>query len=304
MNVAPALPSEPSADAFRLQYLMPAPELRPYVSAYNFFTSHAAPEAPFTELFWPRWANVHLTLAGDWEAAIGPGDYAPVPPTALFGVTSHPTRIRSVGTVTVVGFGITPLGWARLLGRPASAFVEQVVPFDRVVGDEAEALRACIAAAPETAWAGLLDDFVRARLAVMPDVTPAVATVHRLLLDCESGAVDDMAAGLGITTRQLTRLSARMFGLPPKLLLRRTRFLRALALMALQRQRQSIALEIGEVYHDHSHFIRDCRRFLGMTPSAFFAHPHPLLEASMKLRQAVVGAPMQALHTPDRALEA
>lgn len=49
-------------------------------------------------------------------------------------------------------------------------------------------------------------------------------------------------------------------------------------------------------YYDHSHFLRDCRLFLGMPLRDFARLPKPMAEISMRLRAQVLGAPTQALH--------
>ena len=48
-------------------------------------------------------------------------------------------------------------------------------------------------------------------------------------------------------------------------------------------------------YVDQAHFIRDFRRFMDATPSAYAAAPHPVLWAAAEARTAVAGKPMQVL---------
>ena len=54
-------------------------------------------------------------------------------------------------------------------------------------------------------------------------------------------------------------------------------------------------------YHDQAQFIRDFRRFMGMTPGAYAVLPHPILSAAAHARNAALGAAVQALHPPKRS---
>ncbi|MGE3692212.1 MAG: hypothetical protein AB7F98_12630 [Novosphingobium sp.] len=74
----------------------------------------------------------------------------------------------------------------------------------------------------------------------------------------------------GIGQRQLAGLCDRNFGFTPNLLLRRARFLRSFAAIEQLPWGQWTGA-IDPAYFDQSHFIRDCHRFLGTTPSRFLA---------------------------------
>ena len=94
----------------------------------------------------------------------------------------------------------------------------------------------------------------------------------------------------------LLRLTKRYFGFPPKVLMRRARFLRALTAMLLSPREEAAAVPRG--YHDASHFIRDGHHFLGTTPRRFAANEMPYLRAALRARALVTAAPTPSL---DRA---
>jgi hypothetical protein len=48
-------------------------------------------------------------------------------------------------------------------------------------------------------------------------------------------------------------------------------------------------------YHDASHFNRDGRRFLGMTPRRFLTLPTPYTVAALRARRLVIGAGLPML---------
>jgi AraC-like DNA-binding protein len=109
------------------------------------------------------------------------------------------------------------------------------------------------------------------------------------LRDPEIADVAMLVESLGMGRRTLERLCSRYFGFPPKMLLRRQRFLRSLARFMLEsRDNWSRALDVQ--YFDHAHFVRDFRSFMGMTPTEYAATPHPVIDRIMAQRMADQGA--------------
>ena len=53
-------------------------------------------------------------------------------------------------------------------------------------------------------------------------------------------------------------------------------------------------------YHDQAHFVRDFRRFMGMSPSAYAKLDKPLLIAAARARMEIAGEAVQGLHEPVR----
>ena len=115
------------------------------------------------------------------------------------------------------------------------------------------------------------------------------------LLDPELVSVAQLAEQMGMNVRALERLSRRAFGFPPKLLLRRQRFLRSLARFMIDPSLGWLgALDCH--YHDQSHFVRDFRRFMGMNTSAYAKADKPILVAAARGRMAIAGEAVQGLH--------
>ena len=124
-----------------------------------------------------------------------------------------------------------------------------------------------------------------------------IRAAHSALTDEAVAAVTELAERLGISSRSLERLSLRAFGFSPKLLLRRQRFLRSLAQFMLDPSLTWIKT-LDFHYVDQAHFVRDFRRFMGMTPRRYGTLDHPLMRAAAHGRTAAAGAAVQALHRP------
>jgi methylphosphotriester-DNA--protein-cysteine methyltransferase len=121
--------------------------------------------------------------------------------------------------------------------------------------------------------------------------------LHTALLDSDATSVAEIAERLQMNGMQLERLSKRVFGFPPKLLIRRQRFLRTLAL--LMRQPQAKWGEILDPqYYDQAHFNRDFQRFFAMSPKEYLALDKPIVSVAAMARMKALGDPLQGLHAP------
>ena len=120
-----------------------------------------------------------------------------------------------------------------------------------------------------------------------------ILACQEALRDPDMANVTELGARLGIGDRSLERLCGRYFGFPPKLLLRRQRFLRSLAQFMLDPHRRNWSEVLDGQYYDQAQFVRDFRSFMGMTPSEYADTPHPILEKIMAQRMADQGAAPQ-----------
>lgn len=167
------------------------------------------------------------------------------------------------------------------------------------LGDVLPALAAAgdrLLALPATDQKVALLEAVLAELFAAPSAdTDLVALAHRHLLDPDIATVEQLAEATGLPKARLSRLSVRAFGFPPKVLLRRQRFLRTLSVMR-ERLSEPWTSLIDPIYVDQSHFIRDFRYFMDMPPRAYFALPHAILAPAALERATVIGASLQGLH--------
>ena len=297
MTSESAIASERQAE-IAVQFIQPAPALRRFISGYHFYTLNFAHGVTHDDLFYPAWGNIRFYSRGtDWRVAIGDAVFDPVPHAALFGPTSRASVSRSTSG-SLIGAGLTPLGWTRLVRAPAADIADRIMPLGDVIPG-ADALADTVLAAPDAqAMAAAMDSFFLARLAPPGPTDARIEAMHRLLVEAPPITVDDAAAMLGMHQRAFLRLALAAFGFRPKLLLRRARFVRTLTRIEENQQANWVdVLDIG--YHDQSHFIRDAHEFLGMAPGDFLRMPRPINAASTRVRRAMLGAPAQALHRPD-----
>lgn len=281
--------------AVNVRFFRLSEELQPYFTALYSFEIECGDGIMVTDQLHPEWAAMRFTQSGEPpHGAITPHDIRPTCPFVISGPTSRAIKF-SLQRSRIYGLGLQPAGWARYVALPASELADRIVDASTIdalaifapILDEVR-----IAAPPEDTArrinAILLDHDARTR-PVAATVMAAVLRCQEALRDPEIADVEQLAQRVAIGRRSLERLCGRYFGFPPQMLLRRQRFLRSLARFMLEPMPSwSSALDVH--YYDHAHFVRDFRRFMGMTPTEYAAAPHPILDRIMAQRMADQGA--------------
>ena len=289
------------SDRVTVRFFMPSPALAPYVSTY-YLTEVVIGEGQVIEdWLHPEWANLRFWNTSECRAGIGSEALRQAPRMIATGPTCHSAHFV-LGAGRVWGIGLLPLGWARLVDGAARDHA------DRFGDGQSEPAFADLAPLADLIFADEPDPAGEARridahlLGLLERRPPAaeesrIRAAHAALLDLDIASVGELAERLGISSRSLERLSARAFGFAPKLLLRRQRFLRSLAQFMLDPSLSWIRT-LDWHYVDQAHFVRDFKRFMGMSPSAYGALDHPVMRAAASARAAAAGEAVQALHRP------
>lgn len=291
--------AELDTPAIRIRFVMPEPDLAPFVTTLYHMDVGGDGREPVEDWLHPEWANIRFHNGAKLEAGIGDSALAPVPGVVMTGPTSLCTRFR-VHTGRFWGIGLLPLGWAKFCDGEAARYR------DRFCDAEADPAFLNLAAVGESLFDGkpdvereaaMLQERLRGLLTRKLAGEDRIAKVNAALVGPEVTNVAQFADHCVMTVRTLERLCRRAFGFPPKLLLRRQRFLRSLARYMLDPSMSWIdSLDCN--YHDQAHFVRDFHRFMTMSPSDYAKLEHPILMAAMRGRMEAAGQAMQALHEP------
>ena len=286
-----------------IRFAMPSDALRPFVTTY-YHTEVTAPELPgwIEDYLHPEWGNMRFLPPGLSNHAIGSDPMVETPGFAAAGPTSRATRFR-MRSGTSWGIGLLPLGWVKFVDAPARDFADRAVdgmrdPAFAAFAPLAEALRD--ADGDFDAGLALIERHMEQLLSRALAGSEGISAVHAGLVDPAVTTVAELADRAEMGVRSLERLCARAFGFTPKLLLRRQRFLRSLAHFMLDPSLKWLTA-MDYQYHDQAHFVRDFRRFMGMTPTAYGKLEHPLLSAAARARAEAAGEAMQVLHRPPPA---
>ena len=250
---------------------LPAPVLQPYVTFYYFVDA----SGPFDDFLYPEWGNVRFGIQGDWAIRMD-GHYPDHPQrAALYGPTDRRGDIVTTGGKTI-GFGMTPLGWSRLIGGNAATMANKVCELGDTLGPDSDTLVRAFRADPnDAAGVARFDRELTALIERRPPNDFLAIAVDRVVREHPED-VEAFARAVGVSTRTLYRICLRTFGFPPKRLLRRQRFLDTLGQMRRHPDGRIGGL-VGYQYCDQSHFIRDFNDFMGMTPRAYLQAPRVLM---------------------------
>jgi len=281
-----------SADmSLDVRYYRLSEELQADFTALYMFDMACGQGCLFEDYLHPEWAAMRFSCGTPPAAAIGPGPLEPQWPFVVSGPTSKAIHF-SLTTARIWGLGLQPGGWARFVDAEARDFTDRTVDG---ANEPAFALFAPIlpltqdpARAPDKV-AEDINAYLMGHAGRVEPRLEQVQALHAALRDPEVAHVSELEQRLGLGMRSLERICARYFGFPPKLLLRRQRFLRSLARYMLA-PHGNWSDAIDDRYYDQAQFVRDFRSFMGMTPSEYADHPHPVLSRIMAQRMADQGA--------------
>lgn len=281
-----------------MAYWQPARPLDGLVSGYHLYSVTPDAGRYHADTFQPSWFNLRVLMdpETDWTIDWGDGVQQRVPDIALFGPSSKVHWSKS-NRGTVLGAGITPLGWSRLGHRPADTLSDRASPAADILGKHVLVLAQQLRIAPEHMVGAVFDRWLAQMFRPPGRDEEAIVELNAALLDPAVRTVARLCSQTAIAPRTLERLCRKVFGFPPKFLLRRARFLRSLhALIGGGSGRGALAIDAG--YTDYSHFVREAHEFLGMSPTRFMECSGPMFHQSLALRKAVLGQPAQALTQP------
>jgi hypothetical protein len=285
----------------RLRYDHPAPQLAEYVTGYAVYAADES--APTTNWYLPRPAMISVLVdAGPVTVSVRNHQFGPLDRVSLYGPTSSAVRVQTNGGIAV-HIGISALGWARLTKRSAGEFHNRVVPLSDVMGAvlSADLIVGLDALNDDAGIKPLLDRILAPLFQRAHPRDEVIRAFTALTVTCGVIEVRDVAEQLGIATNDLRRIATRHFGLPPKMLLRRARFLRSFIRLITADGLAEYSL-IDSSYFDVPHFLKDASTFLGTTPRRFYLSDTTFLRASLHARAAVLGSPTEALQGLHRDL--
>ena len=278
---------------------MPPPELRQYFTTFYLIEITVADGGVLSDFLHPEWGNLRFHAGKLPRAETRDGIILSGTTFAVTGPSSQAVQI-SVGTTRMWGIGLLPLGWAQFVSAPAADFANAAVD-----GNRNQAFASFVSLGEELYGDQRDVDAELGRIARYFLNCPAnavadkerIIAVHEALVDPKVATVAGLGARAGIGRRTLERICDRAFGFPPKLLLRRQRFMRSLVDFMLDPSLNWINA-IDSQYHDQAQFVRDFRQFMGMTPRAYAALDKPILGGVMRARAAFAGKAVQTLDGP------
>ena len=239
------------------------------------------PLRPFVERYWSvRWDLTgqppfrsevlsHPSVNVSVESGTEPRFGVPMPAVLVHGVVTRRFTVDLTGAGRVSAVKFRPGGFAAFTGALPPR--DSVVPLRAELGTAgADLLAAVQAEDDDDARAAVLDAALLPRAPTPPDgYVDLLGLVAAMTEDRSLVRVDQVASLGGLSVRSLQRLFAAYVGVSPKAVLARYRL-----------QDAAAAIDAGEVddladlaaslgWFDQSHFSRDFRSVVGVTPSSY-----------------------------------
>jgi AraC-like DNA-binding protein len=269
-----------------LQYETPIAQLAPLISSFYRFEYEGAPTA---ELERADRAQFRFYLHGKNEYRFANGHVDSGYPVTIVGPTSGPCTTYSSGDVTVFGWGITPAGWAALMGTRAERWTDRAFDARMIFGETIMELHSALSQCSELGEQVALAQSAAAQIYRKVGNAPFefTAIVDDWLCSSADPAICDLIAATGLSIRQLERTTRRFYGLPPKKLARKYRALRTAHILASGKELEGS--EMAYAFYDQSHLIREVKQFTGLTPSELKAGTSRLTNATIQGRDGMRG---------------
>ncbi|MBT2187495.1 AraC family transcriptional regulator [Sphingobium nicotianae] len=274
--------------SIQLDYAVPGPALSDYVTLFYWFRADI-PYFEDVERADHAQIRFRLTSGGATYRFVDGNDQS-VSDAHLVGPTTGAFRAQAAGPVHVFGAGLTPAGWAAIVGGDASTMINRALDLSDLFGQAAadEAIRQ-IDAAPDLAAKAARCEAILGRLmrSRRDRLLGFVRQVDGWLCADSSPAVEMLVRATGLSRRQVERKCRALYGAPPKLLARKYRALRAA--VALLAEGVSIDEAIGMGFYDQPHMNREIKQFTGYTPGQMRSEPGLLAQLTIAQRYALGG---------------
>ena len=269
-----------------LENFSPSLALAPYIRRHYLLRMDMPADAVISDLMIAETAFIRIPLRGNWELKSGAGDWQTAKEPTLFGANAKPLPLRVSGSFVILGCSIKPSGWRALINAPAHEFTEKFIPLSTLWDSRANnILSATSAEQSNEQLLELLEAAIAVQLKAInfDQEDMAVAHFEAIARLDSSIKIVDAAQQVGLSVRQLERRCHDKFGMSPKAILRRCRFLdMATAMRGFGNPSDAHLARLR--YFDQSHLNREFRRFVNMTPRAFNNTLTPLMTSGLLLR--------------------
>jgi AraC-like DNA-binding protein len=241
---------------FRLNRLLPAPELRASIEHYWIVEWDLRGQPPFVSETLPH-PSVHVVLE--------PGA------SHIVGVMEGKFSRTLMDEGRVFGIKFRPGGFHGLLGAPVLTLSNGNWPLTKVFASDVTAFEAeLLAMQGDESRAALANSYLAPRVpALDADALHAQRIVTEIMEDRAILKVEDVARRHGLSVRTLQRLFQRYVGVSPKWVIQRYRLHEAAEQLAAGTVTAGpeLALDLG--YFDQAHFIRDFKAVVGVAPAEY-----------------------------------
>ncbi len=264
------LRKEEHGDCIYKLYL-PHSALRPFVRCYWILKSQTQSLKP--ELFIP---DGYADLIFNYGQTYRRAEFKPelnwleIPSSHLVGGRRETVLVGNSSNLDLIGVKLNPYGLWALTQIPSADFFRQIASFELLsIPFLSELEQRIFDASGESEKIQVLERFLSAKILPFALKHQEVQRASQIIVDT-NGSINmkKLSEAVNLSSKGLERLFEKYVGMPPKVYSGIIRFKKLLqAIKQNPRDGKHLYLDFG--YYDQNHFIKDFKRFMGTTPTAY-----------------------------------
>ncbi|WP_235857570.1 helix-turn-helix domain-containing protein [Paenibacillus albiflavus] len=198
--------------------------------------------------------------------------------TAIYGVSSHKFTHRIEGKGSVCGVKFRPGGLYPFVQIPLSQLTNRSMPIHTITPITPSRIEAELLTIQDASKMAECAEFYL--FPKLPSPDPSVMLVNQIVdyisTNQDLTRVDQVSDYFDINARQLQRLFNQYVGVPPKWVIKINRLQNAAESMDYNDYNDLINLSNDLGYYDQSHFIKDFKSIIGLTPDEYIKQRQPI----------------------------
>jgi AraC-like DNA-binding protein len=252
-----------------VRYLLPCPQLQPYVDYYLLMeSSHAHDHLPVTVYPTPQ-AHMVFHYRGQTNEQVGTQPVQESGNWAVKGFTTLKTAYLPQSAIGVINVGFKPWGIQPFIPFHAEEITNAKLDLKLVYPKETSLVEERLMEADSTLErVSIVDDFL---LSVFKETHPDPLAMGSLQAICANKGmvkVSRLSEEFFLSEKQFVRRFRNLTGVSPKFFSRLVRFQHILRLLENGRA-DLLSLAVKSGFYDPSHFIHEFTEFTGTTPQAY-----------------------------------
>lgn len=205
----------------------------------------------------------------------GHSDYVTKTVCVTIGPQEQPVTLDMGRRHLALCIGFQPGGLHRLLKIPMSEIYDQDFDTRLLMGNEIDEITERLKEADD--WGhmiSIVEFYLLKKISQVKPILPLDKAMAALVSTGGNGTIEALASLACLSLRQFERKCTERLGMPPKQYARLIRFCKAYQLKELFPEKTWTEIAYKSGYYDQMHFIRDFKKFAGITPS--FMHEQEL----------------------------
>ncbi|WP_223700940.1 AraC family transcriptional regulator [Sutcliffiella deserti] len=251
------------------QIKKPSIHLLPWIENYWQVQLHTG-EFMKNETILPN-GKIEMIFALEGNYKVGNRKTYSVKHSWLSGIQHEPLHIQYNGASNLIGIRFHPHGLFPFLPIPINETINQVEPLSLLLGELANEIYENLCESKSIAEVfNKLDRYLISRISSKKEKQHSVVQQGiNYLKKHPTTSFSNLAFQLGYSDRHFNRIFKDQTGISPKLMARIFRFEQSCLRLFDQKELEgsSFVQELG--YYDQSHFIKEFKRFSGMTPMEY-----------------------------------